>query len=53
MTKAANRPGIQHIKVSKVTINIDPHPLSNTAKGGNKIANIALSNDMIMCCLLL
>ncbi len=32
--KAAITPGIQPIQVNKNTINIEPHPLSKTAKGG-------------------
>lgn len=30
-------PGIQPTIVNKATINTEPHPLSKTAKGGNKI----------------
>lgn len=39
-------PGTQPHNVSKNTINKDPQPLSMTAKGGNSIANITLSNDI-------
>lgn len=41
-------PGTQAQSVNKNTIKIEPQPLSMTAKGGNKIANITLSNDMII-----
>ena len=36
-------PGTQAHNVSKNVITIDPHPLSNTANGGNIMASIALS----------
>jgi len=36
--KAARIPGIQPNNVSIVTINIEPHPLSTTDKGGKIIA---------------
>ena len=39
MISAAITPGIQPQKVNINTIKIDPHPLSITAKGGNKIDN--------------
>lgn len=42
MTKAAITPGTQPIKVKMKVITILPHPLSYTAKGGNKILNITL-----------
>ena len=41
-------PGAQAQSVNKNTIKIEPQPLSMTAKGGNKIAKITLSNDMII-----
>ena len=41
-------PGTQAQSVNKNTIKIEPQPLSMTAKGGNKIAKITLSNDMII-----
>lgn len=37
ITKAAITPGTQPARVKSVTIKIDPHPLSKTAKGGKKI----------------
>ena len=40
MTKAAITPGTQAQSVNKNTINTEPHPLSKTAKGGNKIDKI-------------
>ena len=42
ITNAAITPGIHPHKVNKKTIGIDPHPLSNTAKGGKKIDNKTL-----------
>ena len=41
-------PGTQAQSVNKNTIKIEPQPLSMTAKGGNIIAKIALSNDIIV-----
>lgn len=35
-------PGTHPHKVSKKTINTEPHPLSTTAKGGKKIASKTL-----------
>lgn len=35
-------PGIQPKKVNIKTINIEPHPLSRTASGGNKIESKTL-----------
>ena len=40
-------PGTQPQSVNKNTINKEPQPLSMTAKGGKKIANKTLSNDII------
>lgn len=40
-------PGIQPNKVRKVTIKIEPQPLSNTATGGNKIQNTARQKPII------
>ena len=37
MTKAAITPGTHPQSHSKNTIKTEPHPLSNTAKGGHKI----------------
>jgi len=42
ITKAPITPGTHPAKVSRSTINIDPHPLSKTAKGGRKMANKTL-----------
>lgn len=39
-------PGIQPHKVRIKTINIEPHPLSNTAKGGNNMDKMTLNNDI-------
>lgn len=46
ITNAAMTPGTQPHNVKINTINIEPHPLSKTAKGGNKIDKITLNNDM-------
>ncbi len=48
MINAAITPGIQPARVSKNTIKIEPHPLSITDKGGNKIASITLSSDILL-----
>ena len=42
MTKAAITPGTHPQSHSKNTIKTEPHPLSNTAKGGHKIDNKTL-----------
>jgi len=39
MMMAASTPGTQPKHVNIETITIDPHPLSRTASGGNKIAS--------------
>lgn len=39
MTKAAITPGTQPQSVKTKTIAKEPQPLSNTARGGNKIDN--------------
>jgi hypothetical protein len=41
-------PGTQAQSVNKNTIKMEPQPLSMTAKGGKKIANKTLSNDIIV-----
>lgn len=41
-------PGTQAQSVNKNTIKIEPQPLSMTAKGGNIIAKITLSKDIIV-----
>ncbi len=46
MTNAAITPGTQPAIVNSVTIKIDPHPLSKTAKGGKKIDNNTLPKLM-------
>jgi len=43
ITKAAITPGTQPHKVSRNTINVEPQPLSITAKGGNTIDKITLN----------
>ncbi len=40
-------PGTQPQRVSKNTIIIDPHPLSITAKGGNKMDKITLKIPIV------
>ena len=47
MTNAPITPGTQPQQVSNKTINTEPQPLSITAKGGKKIANITRKQDMI------
>jgi len=47
MIKAAITPGIQPHTVKINTITMEPHPLSITAKGGNKIDNNTLQILMI------
>lgn len=47
MTNAPITPGTHPASVSKVTISIEPHPLSMTAKGGKMIDNITLQTDII------
>ncbi len=42
MIKAAMTPGIQAQSVKMNTITTDPHPLSITAKGGNKMESKTL-----------
>lgn len=46
MIRAAITPGIQPQIVKIKTIKIDPQPLSNTAKGGNKI--LAITRSMLI-----
>jgi hypothetical protein len=44
-------PGTQPTKVNKVTITIEPHPLSITAKGGkitHKITLIKLTKHLLL-----
>ena len=43
-------PGTQQTSVSKLTISTEPQPLSITAKGGQIIANIARTRDIIRLC---
>ena len=47
ITKAPITPGTQPQQVSNKTINTEPQPLSITANGGKKIANITRKQDMI------
>ena len=44
---AAITPGTQPHNVRSNTINTEPQPLSKTAKGGQKIAIIALKKDIV------
>ncbi len=46
ITKAPITPGTQPQQVSNKTIKTEPHPLSITAKGGKKIANITRKQDI-------
>ena len=46
--KAAITPGIQPIQVNKNTINIEPHPLSKTAKGGKIIHKMTRRHDIFI-----
>jgi hypothetical protein len=45
--KAANTPGIQPASVSNNTIKTEPHPLSITASGGNKIQSKTRGSDIL------
>jgi hypothetical protein len=46
-TKAAITPGTHPHNVNRVTINIVPQPMSNTANGGKKIQINALPNPIL------
>lgn len=46
ITKAAITPGTQPKRVSMVTMIMEPHPQSKTAKGGKMMANMTLKHDM-------
>jgi hypothetical protein len=46
-TKAAITPGTHPHKVNRVTINIVPQPISNTAKGGKRMQSKALPKPML------
>lgn len=46
-TRAAIAPGTHPHKVNSATINIVPHPLSNTANGGKRIHSNALPRPML------
>jgi hypothetical protein len=46
-TRAAIAPGTHPHKVNSATINIVPHPLSNTANGGKRMQSKALPNPML------
>ncbi len=45
---AAITPGIHPASVRRKTIKAEPHPLSITDNGGNKIASITLINDIVL-----
>jgi hypothetical protein len=45
-TRAAITPGTHPHKVNRVTINIVPQPMSNTAKGGRRMQINALPNPI-------
>jgi len=45
--KAAMTPGTQPQIVNSNTIRIDPHPLSRTAKGGNRMASSTRQKLMV------
>lgn len=47
MMSAAMTPGTQPQRVSKNTINTDPHPRSTTASGGKIIANKTCRQDIV------
>ena len=47
ITKAAITPGTQPHMVRIKTIKIEPQPLSNTERGGNKIDKITLVMDIL------
>lgn len=40
-------PGIQPQIVRMNTMSMEPHPWSNTAKGGNNIDKMTLNNDIM------
>lgn len=46
MTSAPITPGIHPANVSRNIISTEPHPLSNTARGGKKMARSTLIKDM-------
>jgi len=48
ITSAPITPGIHPQIVNKHIITIDPHPLSKTARGGNKIDKITLNKLMVV-----
>lgn len=47
MINAAMIPGTKPANVKIDTISIDPHPRSNTDKGGSIIARITLNTDIL------
>jgi len=47
MTNAAITPGTHPIHVSISTMSTEPHPLSKTENGGNTMASMTLSSDII------
>lgn len=46
MTKAAITPGTQPARVSRNTMSTEPQPLSNTERGGKKMASRTLRKDI-------
>ena len=50
MTNAAITPGTQPIQVSISTMSTEQQPLSITDKGGNIMASMTLSSDMLFFC---
>jgi hypothetical protein len=48
ITTAASTPGTHPAMVKRVTIKIDPQPLSNTASGGSTMHKMALAQLMIL-----
>lgn len=53
MISAAITPGTQPHAVSNKVMRMEPQPLSITARGGNKIDNNTLQNDMAFYILML
>lgn len=47
MISAAITPGTHPHAVRRKVMRIEPHPLSRTASGGNKIDNNTLQNDIL------
>ena len=49
MISAAITPGIHPTKVRMNTMRTEPHPRSNTAKGGKMMESMTLNTDMNFC----